>query len=115
MPRFDRHLFICTDLRAEGDKRGCCQARGGTTLRGAFKLRLAQKGLAGRVRANKSGCLDACAQGPVMVVYPEQVWYCGVTLGDVDEIVERHLIGGEVVERLLMPTPEPDDSDNKKT
>ena len=55
------------------------------------------------MRANASGCLDACEFGVSVVVYPEQVWYGGVTTADVDEIVERHLIGGEVVERLRMP------------
>ncbi len=54
------------------------------------------------MRANKAGCLDECEHGVVVVVYPEQVWYRGVTVGDVEEIVERHILGGEYVERLMM-------------
>jgi (2Fe-2S) ferredoxin len=71
-------------------------------LREAFKVELARRGLKGIVRANKSGCLDACAHGPTVVVYPEGVWYGGVTVADVPEIVERHLVGGEPVERLRL-------------
>jgi len=55
------------------------------------------------VRVNKAGCLDQCARGVTCVVYPEAVWYGGVTLDDVDEIIERHLVGGEPVERLVLP------------
>lgn len=64
-----------------------------------------QLGLAGKggVRVNKAGCLDRCAGGPVAVVYPEAVWYSWVDQSDIDEIVERHLRDGEVVERLVLP------------
>jgi (2Fe-2S) ferredoxin len=55
------------------------------------------------VRVNKAGCLDRCAGGPVAVVYPEAVWYSWVDKSDLDEIVERHLRDGEVVERLVLP------------
>ena len=54
------------------------------------------------MRANKSGCLDQCEHGPTVVVYPDAVWYGGVTEADVAEIVERHLVGGEPVERLRL-------------
>ena len=70
-------------------------------MRDGFKKALKERGLAGRMRANAAGCLDACANGICVVVYPEGVWYGGVTPGDVTEIVERHMIGGEVVTRLL--------------
>jgi len=55
------------------------------------------------VRANNSGCLDQCEHGITVVIYPEQVWYGGVTVDDLDEIVERHILGGEFVERLMIP------------
>ena len=64
----------------------------------------APRGLAGPggVRVNKAGCLDRCAGGPVAVVYPEAVWYTYVDPQDIDEIVESHLVNGQVVERLLL-------------
>ena len=52
---------------------------------------------------NKAGCLDRCAGGPVAVVYPEGTWYTFVDQADIDEIVDRHLALGEVVERLVLP------------
>lgn len=62
-------------------------------------------GLNTKVRANSAGCLDACEYGPTVVVYPEQVWYGGVTTADVNEIVESHIIGGSPVERLKIKDP----------
>ena len=54
----------------------------------------------GQVRVNTAGCMDRCDQGPVIVVYPEGVWYTFVDREDLDEIIERHLQKGEIVERL---------------
>lgn len=69
----------------------------------AFKQKLYERGLKRVMRANKSGCLDQCARGVTVVVYPEATWYGAVTVDDVEEIIDRHLIGGEVVERLVIP------------
>jgi (2Fe-2S) ferredoxin len=54
----------------------------------------------GKVRINTAGCLDRCKQGPVLVVYPEAVWYSYVDQEDIDEIIREHLQNGRVVERL---------------
>jgi (2Fe-2S) ferredoxin len=102
MPRFVRHVFVCTNQRPPGDPRGCCAARGAEGVVEAFKAELARRGLKGRLRANKAGCLDNCARGVSVVVYPDAVWYGGVTARDVAEIVERHLVGGVPVERLIL-------------
>ncbi len=72
-------------------------------VRDALKAELTRRGLSKQIRANNSGCLDQCEHGVAVVVYPEQVWYGGVTVADVPEIVEKHLVGGEPVTRLLMP------------
>jgi (2Fe-2S) ferredoxin len=55
------------------------------------------------VRVNKAGCLDRCAGGPVAEVYPEAAWYTSAAPADLDEIVDSHLKGGQVVERLVLP------------
>ena len=71
-------------------------------MRDAFKRVLHERGLKGRMRANAAGCLDQCPRGVAVVVYPEQVWYGGVTVADVDEIVDQHLGQGIPVDRLRM-------------
>jgi (2Fe-2S) ferredoxin len=99
---FERHLFVCTNQRPQGHPRGCCGADAGEALQKAFKKALAEHGLARRVRANKSGCLDQCEHGPTVVVYPDGVWYGGVREADVHDIVVQHLAGGAPVERLRL-------------
>ena len=105
-PYYERHVFCCTNVRPQTDARGCCAAKGSAKLRNYLKARAKELGLT-RVRINTSGCLDRCALGPTMVIYPEGVWYNYKTRADVDEILETHLIGGGRVARLLL---RPDDS-----
>ena len=100
-PPFDRHVFVCTNLREPNNPKGSCSQKGSEELPMLFKKELEGKA-AGRVRINKSGCLDACERGCTVVVYPEGVWYGGVTKDDVKQIVEEHLVGGRPVERLKM-------------
>lgn len=106
MAKFQRHVFICVNERDHGDPRGDCTTRGSPAVLDAFKKKLHDRGLKRVVRANKSGCLDQCAQGCTVVVYPEQVWYGHVTPADVDEIVESHIVGGVPVARLVIPDDE---------
>jgi (2Fe-2S) ferredoxin len=103
MPSFQRHVFVCINERAPDHPRGCCKSRGGDEVRTALKRELTARGMQEMVRANNAGCLDQCEHGVTMVVYPEQVWYGGVKPEDVPEIVERHIIGGEYVTRLMIP------------
>ena len=99
-PYFQHHVFFCCNQREAGDV--CCNAQGGSRLQAYAKDRIAALGLKGRgrVRINKAGCLDRCDEGPVLVVYPEGVWYTFVDESDVDEIITEHLQNGRVVERL---------------
>jgi len=100
--RFRHHVFVCENRRPADDPRGCCAAKGSEAIRAALKAEIARRGLKREVRANAAGCLDACAYGPSIVVYPEGVWYGGVRVEDVPEIVESHLVNGVPVERLRM-------------
>lgn len=99
---FDAHIFCCQNRREPGHTRGSCAEKGSEALRDYMKSRCKEKGLGKRVRVNTAGCLDRCELGPVMVIYPQGVWYHYVTEADIDEIIDRHLIGGEVVERLKL-------------
>ena len=105
MPCYERHVFTCTNRRDPGNPKGCCAEKGGEEVAEAFKIGLHKRGLKGRMRANKAGCLDQCSRGVTVVVYPEAVWYAGVTPSDVEEIIEQHLVGGRPVERLLLNDP----------
>jgi len=97
---YRRHVFFCCNQRDPPEK--CCANAGAQDLRDYAKARIKALGLNGRdnIRINQSGCLDRCEEGPVVVVYPEAVWYTYVDRDDIDEIIDRHVVGGEVVERL---------------
>jgi (2Fe-2S) ferredoxin len=105
---FKHHIFVCVNQRPKEDPRGCCANNGSERLQGFFKKEVERLGLKGTVRANKAGCLDHCEYGPSVVIYPEGVWYWVGSEADVTEIMERHIMKGEIVERLLMPGHEAD-------
>lgn len=98
--KYQKHVFICTNQKEAPKK--CCGKEHGLALVDAFKQSLKEKGLAPQIRAQQTGCLDVCAFGPALVVYPEGVFYGNVQLSDVEEIVEKHLVGNEPVERLRL-------------
>jgi (2Fe-2S) ferredoxin len=100
MSYFKHHVFFCTNQRPEGDN--CCNNLGATSMHKYAKERVRELGLdgPGKIRTNKAGCLDRCAQGPVLVIYPDNVWYQYVDQQDVEEIIQEHLVNGRVVDRL---------------
>ncbi len=99
---YDIHVFCCINERESGHPRGSCSARGAGELQAYMKVRGKVLKLGKRVRINKSGCLDRCELGPVMVIYPEGIWYHYQSREDIDEILEHHVIGGETVQRLML-------------
>ena len=101
MSHFAKHVFFCTHQRAQGES--CCNNFGAQRMRDYVKDRVKALGLSteeNRIRINSAGCMDHCDDGPVLVVYPEGVWYTYVDESDLDEIITEHLQHGRVVERL---------------
>lgn len=97
---FEHHVFFCCNRREAPD--ACCENHGANALQTYAKDRIRELGLTGKgsIRINKAGCLGRCDDGPVLVVYPEGVWYTFVDREDIDEIICEHLQNGRVVERL---------------
>ncbi len=93
MKQYRKHLLMC----ASSD----CSELGAEVVHDALKEFLRQKGLAREVLLTKTGCLKECEHGPILIVYPDGVWYSRVGVGDLDEIIDEHLIGGQIVSRLL--------------
>lgn len=104
MTPFKKHIFVCTNRRDPQNPKGSCANRGAEEICNVFKKALHEQGLRGfelgPMRANSSGCLDQCAHGPTVVVYPDGIWYSVKTPEEAKEIVEEHLKNGRPVERL---------------
>ena len=102
MPKFSHHVFVCENRREPGHPRQSCDPSGKEDLRGLFKKELKRAGAGSLVRANHAGCLDQCEHGPVVVIYPQEVWYGHVTMADVPRIVEETIVNGRVLDDLLI-------------
>jgi (2Fe-2S) ferredoxin len=100
---YQYHLFFCTNLRERGT-RPCCQQAGASRLRDWTKARVEALGLngPGKVRVNTAGCMDRCEEGPVLVIYPDGVWYSYADESDLEAIIQEHLINHRVVDRLRL-------------
>ncbi|TAE79029.1 MAG: (2Fe-2S) ferredoxin domain-containing protein [Bacteroidetes bacterium] len=98
--RYDHHIFICANQKAEG--KACCGEQHGLELVTRFREVLREKGLQGKVRAQRTGCIDACSKGPALVIYPGGTYYGNVALEDVERIVDRHIQQGEIIDDLQL-------------
>lgn len=103
MPKFTHHIFVCCNQRASDSPRGCCNPDGSERLRNLFKAEVKRRGLDPLVRANMAGCLDQCENGPTVVIYPQAIWYGGVKPEDVSRILEETVVGGRILEDLVIP------------
>jgi (2Fe-2S) ferredoxin len=97
---FTHHIFICTNRRDKDSSRASCDPDGEERLKSAFKKEVERHGLKPSVRANSAGCLDQCELGPVVVIYPQGIWYGGVRVKDVPRIVEETIVGGRIIPEL---------------
>jgi (2Fe-2S) ferredoxin len=103
MPRPERHVLVCLNTRPPGNPKGSCGEKGAEPLFDRLKAMVKERGLGERVIVNRTNCLKHCSRGIAVAVYPENVWYAGVTEADLEEIFEQHLENGRAVERLQMP------------
>ncbi|MBO4326399.1 MAG: NADH-quinone oxidoreductase subunit NuoF [Clostridia bacterium] len=101
MQIFRSHVLVCSGTG--------CTASGSAGLFDEFEAQLKANGLENEVKVVKTGCFGLCAEGPIVVVYPEGSMYCRVKKDDVAEIVTEHLLKGRIVKRLL----ETGDEENK--
>lgn len=101
MSFYNKHVFFCENQRGPGEE--CCGNHNAKAARDYVKEKVKQLGISTEqslIRINSAGCLGRCELGPVLVVYPEAVWYTYIDQQDLDEIIEEHLAHGRVVERL---------------
>jgi (2Fe-2S) ferredoxin len=100
-PLYRVHVFCCTNERSATHRRGCCAAKGSRNLCD-YMCRLGMALGVRRIRINHAGCLNVCEHGPVMVIYPDAVWYHYTSEADVEEIMRQHVMRGQLVERLKL-------------
>ena len=99
--KFEKHIFICTNERDENSLRKSCGSCGGLDLRKDLVRMINESGLRGKVRANKSGCLDVCEEGPAMVIYPSGFWYLGVNKKNIHTIFNESILQDKPVKELI--------------
>jgi len=100
MSRPERSVFVCSQQRPVGHPRGCCAAQGSQAVLQAFWKEAQTRIVPEKVAITYAGCLGPCDGGVNVLVFPDSVLYSKVTVEDVPEIFEKHLLGGEVVTRL---------------
>src|SRR5262249_51425973 len=103
MAKPEHHVLVCLNARPPDHPKGSSSAKGSEAIFDALKAMVRTRGLDRRVIVSRTGCLKHCSRGVTVAVYPENVWYAGVTSGDLEEICTEHLEGGRPLERLLMP------------
>ncbi len=94
------HVFICSSSRINGQQKGFCFSKDSVAVIQRFMEEIESRELGGDIMVTNTGCMGICSNGPIVVIYPDGVWYKEVTLDDVEEIVEEHLENGRVVSRL---------------
>ena len=103
MPYYQKHVFICTNQRDNGKQ--CCADYQAKALLDYAKtqIKILQQNGKGKIRINSAGCMDRCAEGPVLVIYPDNIWYQYQTQADIDEIIAEHVLNNRIVQRLVLP------------
>ena len=99
---YKHHIFFCNNVRNDGKQ--CCSVNGAKELYRYAKDQCRANSTLGKGQfgVSESRCLGRCENGPVAVVYPDNIWYQYIDEEDVDEILKSHLEDGKVVERLVI-------------
>ena len=100
MIKYKKHIFVCVNQRENNLKKSCGNT--GLAIRDKFVEELRKLNLNHEVRTNKSGCLAGCAKGPIVVIYPKQIWYKNVTLDNVLEIINESIIKDKIINKLVL-------------
>jgi (2Fe-2S) ferredoxin len=98
MGQYHHHVFVCTSGKT-------CPLAGSMDVHAALKKAVAAAGIRDSVRVNHAGCMNQCGHGPMVVVYPDDIWYAAVDEAGARRIVEEHLLGGRVVADYLYIAP----------
>lgn len=96
------HVFVCTSCRVTGEQKGFCFNKGSVDIVARLMEEIDLNDLSSEVMVTNTGCFGICDKGPIMVVYPQGVWYGSLTPDDIPEIVESHFLEDTVVERLTI-------------
>jgi (2Fe-2S) ferredoxin len=96
------HAFFCTNKREDNKK--CCGNSNAKELYRYMKDQCREKGILkkGAIGVSESRCLGRCVEGPVMVIYPQEIWYRCETKQDIDEIIDSYFTNNQVVKRLTI-------------
>ncbi len=100
MVQLKHNIFVCTSCRVNGQQKGLCYSKKSVDVVQRLIEEIEDLNLSGEVMITNTGCFGICNQGPIMVVYPEGVWYGAVTEEDIHRIVEQHILCGSPVEEL---------------
>ncbi|SRR5258708_32540224 len=87
---YRRMIFVCMNASHDGEDRPVCAAGSSEAVLKALKEEVKKRGLKGKVRALKSGCMDLCEKGPNVMIWPEGTLCSGVTLNDVPLLIEKY-------------------------
>ncbi|MDS1029293.1 2Fe-2S ferredoxin [Bacillota bacterium LX-D] len=101
MNKPEHHIFVCSSSRINGQQKGFCISKNSAGIVGRFLEEISDRELEDKIMVTNTGCLSLCNQGPVVILYPEGVWYGGVTEDDVEDIIDA-IENGEVLERLAL-------------
>ncbi len=102
MGKPEKHIFVCSSSRINGQQKGFCHSKDAVGLVGTITEELMERGLSSEVMVTNTGCLAICEKGPIVIVYPDNIWYGEVTEDDIEEILDQHIENGVPVERLMI-------------